>query len=143
MAREYWIVDVANNLTKDRAEFWANRWGGQAIRVREVMEGESPTQPTGKVLRVLTDVAEFLESADLENGADCRVADGLLAQIREVQEDETDHAAALADALDGMVKLDEGNCQRYPGDEDVCMEVRLAREALAAYRASQKGGNHG
>ena len=64
-----------------------------------------------------------------------------VTHVREVT-DEADHAATLADALDGMIKLDEGNCQRYPGDEDVCMEVRLAREALAAYRASQKGGNH-
>ncbi len=36
----------------------------------------------------------------------------------------------LASALRGMLQLDEENHQRYPGDEDMCQEVREARSAL-------------
>ena len=40
-------------------------------------------------------------------------------------------APELLEALRGMLQLDEENHQRYPGDEDVCTEVRLARAAIA------------
>lgn len=40
-------------------------------------------------------------------------------------------APELLEALRGMLQLDEENHQRYPGDEDVCAEVRLARAAIA------------
>lgn len=37
----------------------------------------------------------------------------------------------LREALRGLLQLDEENHQRYPGDEDVCQEVRIARAALS------------
>lgn len=39
----------------------------------------------------------------------------------------------LVDALRGMLALDEENHQRCSGDEDVCLEVRKARAALAKF----------
>lgn len=46
-------------------------------------------------------------------------------------------SAALVDALEGLLSLDEENHQRYPGDEDVCLEVRNARAALAAFKGEK------
>ena len=37
---------------------------------------------------------------------------------------------AAQKALAGLLALDEEDHQRYPGDEDVCAEVRDARAAL-------------
>ncbi len=37
----------------------------------------------------------------------------------------------LVEAVRGMLALDEENHQRCSGDEDVCLEVRKARAALA------------
>lgn len=41
-----------------------------------------------------------------------------------------DENGRLRSALRGMLALDEEHHQRCPGDEDVCAEVRAAREAL-------------
>lgn len=46
-------------------------------------------------------------------------------------------SAALVNALEGLLSLDEENHQRYPGDEDVCLEVRNARAALAAFKGEK------
>ena len=46
-------------------------------------------------------------------------------------------SAALVDALEGLLSLDEENHQRYPGDEDVCLEVRNARAALAEFKGAK------
>ena len=46
-------------------------------------------------------------------------------------------SAALVDALEGWLSLDEENHQRYPGDEDVCLEVRNARAALATFKGAK------
>lgn len=40
-------------------------------------------------------------------------------------------APELLDALQAMLSLDEDNHQRHAGDDDVCYEVRKAREAVA------------
>jgi len=41
----------------------------------------------------------------------------------------------LLAALEGMMALDEEHHQRYPGDEDVCLEVMTARAAIASAKA--------
>ena len=47
----------------------------------------------------------------------------------------TDLVQKLVGALEGMLALDEEDHQRYPGDEDVCKEVRDARAALSEAKA--------
>ena len=47
----------------------------------------------------------------------------------------TDLVSQLVGALEGMLVLDEENHQLYPGDEDVCKEVRDAQAALTAAKA--------
>ena len=45
-------------------------------------------------------------------------------------------------ALQGMLSLDEADHQRYSGDEDVCLEVRTARAAIAAEQLTQRSIYH-
>ena len=47
----------------------------------------------------------------------------------------SDLVQKLVGALEGMLALDEEDHQRYPGDEDVCKEVRDARAAISEAKA--------
>ena len=68
---------------------------------------------------------EHLDRTKAEWRNTAKLLDEKLAtsQAREVQ---------LREALIGLYRLDEIEHQRYSGDGDVCSEVQLAREAIAA-----------
>ena len=48
--------------------------------------------------------------------------------------------AELLEALEGLLQLEEEDHQRGPGDEDVCLEVRKARAAIASARKQGEQG---
>ena len=96
------------------------------------------------------ELIDFIDGIQAENAALRQESVALKEQVAQLQELNENHAfnakyfkaaseksAALVDALEGLLSLDEENHQRYPGDEDVCLEVRNARAALAEFKGAK------
>ena len=96
------------------------------------------------------ELIDFIDGIQAENAALRQESVALKEQVAQLQDLNENHAfnakyfkaaseksAALVDALEGLLSLDEENHQRYPGDEDVCLEVRNARAALAEFKGAK------
>ena len=109
--------------------------GNQAERISDLEA--SPISE--EVIDILRSKIKALESEILEqcriNGMGAEREAALLGKVAQ-------QSAALKlarEALQAMHSLDEENHQRHAGDEDVCTETRMCREALAAIDEVLKG----
>lgn len=126
--RLYAAIHAMENPPCDAADM-----GGQAGEEVEVVAY------IGRESRMTTegweDGHEYVVLAEHASDADKRYDAPLMtvAQHRRLIAAERQRAEGMAEALRGMLQLDEENHQRYSGDEDVCLEVRTARQALTAW----------
>lgn len=159
-AREFWIVPYSGFVTdkEDYAEFLSGRRNFEVIHVREVTDestgcgacGDSckdrgscrldDESPKNGPVAWMTEDPAMLFFDKTEATTYCGEGESPIALYKRPQ---PDHAAALADALEEFITAGD-SCTTTDDDWSAMLRfgkaVDAARSAIAAYRASQKGG---